>query len=302
MSAITKPMLAGKMTEADIANLHFPLLATPKLDGIRCLILNGKAVTRKLKAYPNFHIQATLEGSLPDGLDGEIMLPGCASPFDVEHSGGITKRTGQPAFAFCVFDYVPGALDQAYAARMAALAALPLPSFVEKILPTVVRNAAELLQYESEIVAQGFEGIMLRDPMGRYKDGGRSTLREELLLKWKRFEDAEAEILDVIEGLSNQNAAEKDALGHTKRSTKQEGMVGRGTAGSLLVRDIKTGVEFNVGTKDTKSAAEIWARRDTIKGEIIVYRYQPTGVKDLPRFPTFRCFRAEADMPELQEA
>ena len=43
MNAITKPMLATKC-ECPAA-LRFPVLATPKLDGIRCLKLGGKALT-----------------------------------------------------------------------------------------------------------------------------------------------------------------------------------------------------------------------------------------------------------------
>ena len=43
MNHITKPMLAGKCEHPDA--LSFPVLATPKLDGIRCLKLNGRALT-----------------------------------------------------------------------------------------------------------------------------------------------------------------------------------------------------------------------------------------------------------------
>ena len=48
MSAtITKPMLAGKCERPDA--LNFPVLATPKLDGIRCLKIGGRALTRSFK-------------------------------------------------------------------------------------------------------------------------------------------------------------------------------------------------------------------------------------------------------------
>ena len=42
-----KPLLAE--TVEDISKLRYPLLASPKLDGIRCVKLNGKALTRKQK-------------------------------------------------------------------------------------------------------------------------------------------------------------------------------------------------------------------------------------------------------------
>ena len=76
---ITKPMLAGKCTDLD--KLQYPVLATPKLDGIRCLIIQGEdgrphAVSRKFKPIPNHHIRKWLEGNCPVGFDGELMLRG----------------------------------------------------------------------------------------------------------------------------------------------------------------------------------------------------------------------------------
>jgi DNA ligase-1 len=44
MNTNPKPMLATKCENP--AALKFPVLATPKLDGIRCLKLGGKALTR----------------------------------------------------------------------------------------------------------------------------------------------------------------------------------------------------------------------------------------------------------------
>ena len=49
-----------------------------------------------------------------------------------------------------------------------------------------------------------------------------------LLLKVKRFYDAEAVILDTYEGMGNQNEAQRDALGRTKRSSARAGKVDRG--------------------------------------------------------------------------
>ncbi len=41
-SQITKPMLAGKAPE-DLADLNFPVIASPKLDGFRVMIIDGRA-------------------------------------------------------------------------------------------------------------------------------------------------------------------------------------------------------------------------------------------------------------------
>jgi hypothetical protein len=54
--------------------LPFPVLATPKLDGIRCLKLGGKALTRSFKPISNRFVREWIEANLPDGVDGELML------------------------------------------------------------------------------------------------------------------------------------------------------------------------------------------------------------------------------------
>ncbi len=44
-----KPMLSH--TIEDTSKIKFPVLVSQKLDGIRCLIINGVAVSRNSKAY-----------------------------------------------------------------------------------------------------------------------------------------------------------------------------------------------------------------------------------------------------------
>ena len=127
------------------------------------------------------------------------------------------------------------AIDVPYACRMQELAALPEWDHVEKVLPVEIADAVQLAAYEEECLAAGYEGVMVRTPDSPYKCG-RSTEREGWLLKIKRFEDAEAVVLESYEGMTNQNAAELDAFGRTKRSLAQAGMVGRGELGGFIVR------------------------------------------------------------------
>ena len=241
MNAITKPMLATKC-ECPAA-LRFPVLATPKLDGIRCLKLGGKALTRSFKPISNRFAREWIEANLPDGLDGELMLRG--GTFN-ETTSAIGARDGRPDFVFHVFDYVTDSIATPYRERMKALAALPESDRIVKVLPVEIRNAAELAAYEEECIAAGYEGVMVRTPNSPYKCG-RSTEREGWLLKIKRFEDDEAVVLTSYEGMTNQNAAELDAFGRTKRSLAQAGMVGRNELGGFVVRHLKTGVEFRLG-------------------------------------------------------
>jgi hypothetical protein len=64
-----QPMLADKAP----AVLRFPLLVSSKLDGIRCTVINGVAMSRSFKPLPNKHLQKVLAEGF-DGLDGEIIV------------------------------------------------------------------------------------------------------------------------------------------------------------------------------------------------------------------------------------
>ena len=240
-SAIKKPMLAGKCDAPEA--LSFPVLATPKLDGIRCLKIAGQALTRSFKPISNTFARQWIEANLPDGVDGELMLRGGTVNAT---TSAIGRESGEPDFVFHVFDYVSEGIDVPYACRVKELQRLPQWEHMEKVLPVEIRNADELAAYEKKCVAAGYEGVMVRDPAGPYKCG-RSTECEGWLLKIKRFADAEAEVLEPYEGMSNQNEAERDAFGRTKLSLSKAGMVGRGELGGFIVRALDTGVEFRLG-------------------------------------------------------
>jgi len=290
MSPIVKPMLAGKCEQPSA--LRFPVLATPKLDGIRCLKINGRALTRSFKPVSNEHTRKMIESHLPDGLDGELIVDGVQ--FN-EVAGAFGRHSGEPDVRYYVFDYVTTDCEEPYSARMEKLKALPLPKWCVKVLPFVIRDMDELSMYEELRLAEGYEGVMVRTPDSPYKCG-RSTENEGFLLKIKRFEDAEAVVLDCIEGMSNLNPAEKDAFGRTKRSSCKDNKVGRDTLGAFLVRDVTTGVEFRLSGFDAATAADIWANRQAAIGRMVKFKHQPSGAKEAPRFPKFIGFREVWDL------
>jgi len=289
MGKITKPMLAGTLD--DIDKLEYPLLATPKLDGVRCLIVGGVAMTRSFKPFPNTHIRTEVS-KLPEGFDGEIVVKGKAFN-EITHD--VMREDGTPSFTYAVFDYCTE-LSMEYSLRMEYLKEAIVPNFVEKILPKEIKSKDELLEYETKCLSEGYEGVMLRKPSGKYKLG-RSTAKEGLLLKMKRFTDSEAEILEIVEQTTNNNIAEKDAFGHSKRSSAMSGLVGANTMGSLKVKDIKTGVEFGLGTGfSSEQRNDIWKNKKDLIGKIVRYKYQSIGTLNLPRFPSFQGIRSELDI------
>lgn len=280
-----KPMLAGSV---DLEKVVYPVLCTPKYDGVRCLVRDGQVVSRQLKPIPNDHVRSLLSG-LPDGLDGELILP--KASFNTIQSR-VMSVEGKPRIKYHVFDVVR---KVPYDQRMIELEEMDLPKVCVKVLPVRIRNQEALLKYEQECVDKGYEGIMVRSLRGPYKFG-RSTTKEGYLLKMKRFVDAEAKIVGFEELMHNENVATVDNLGHTKRSSHHAGKVPAGTLGCFVVENDE-GKQFKVSTGMTAGERQdYWGRRDEMIGKWVKYKYQEAGGKTLPRFPVFLGIRPEEDM------
>lgn len=293
-----EPMLASP---ADLSALTYPLVGSPKLDGIRCSIVEGRALTRTLKPVPNLHTRQWLEAKMDseawlDGLDGELVVgPPTAKDVYLQTVSGVMRHKGTPEATYWVFDVhdMPAVFMRRYEALQTIVSTLPigLKAQVSVLPQRVLHSREELLTYETEMVDFGYEGIILRNGGGHYKFG-RSTPREGLLLKLKRFEDSECRILGVEEEMHNTNEAQTNELGRTKRSTAKAGLVGKGTMGALVVEDIHHGWRFNIGTGFTADQrAQPWKI-----GSIHKYKFFPVGMKDVPRHPVYLGPRSMADL------
>ena len=288
MPKILKPLLAGNF---DASKAKFPYIASPKIDGIRFLMIDGVAVSRTFKPIRNKHIQELLSQYLPDGVDGELTS---GDTFQSSTSAVMTIE-GEPEFKVWIFDYVnPDDEILPFYLRILNIPLNTLPFDCELLSGTQIHSIKELERYEYLCLHKGYEGVMLRDPMGTYKFG-RSTVNDNILLKVKRFEDDEAELIAIEEKMSNQNTAEKDAFGRTKRSASIVGMVGADTAGTLIVRN-KDGLEFGVGSGlNDEMRKELWNNQEKYIGKLVKYKYFPQGIKELPRHPVFLGFRDKED-------
>jgi len=284
MPKIQKPLLAGNF---DLAKAKFPYIATPKIDGIRFLMVNGVAVSRTFKPIRNVFIQTLLQQYLPDGIDGELTS---GNTFQASTSAIMTIE-GEPEFKVWIFDYVnPNELIQSYRNRISSIPHINEKLNYEILTGVLIKTHEELISYEEKCLQEGYEGIMVRDPEGTYKFG-RSTVNDNILLKVKRFLDDEVELIDILEKMSNQNPEKRDAFGYIKRSSSLEGMIPTGVAGTLLVRN-KEGLEFGIGSGlDDELRVELWNNKEKYIGKMVKYKYFPQGVKELPRHPVFLGFR-----------
>jgi DNA ligase-1 len=299
MSSNFKPMLAE---HADMNKITFPMYASTKLDGIRAVVINGKLLSRSLKPIPNKYVRSLFEKPEYEGLDGELIV---GSPTDPKcfnkTTSGVMSEEGEPDVTYYVFDQIPSYSGQPpltrFQERYKDLAScLSLFKNVFLVKQTLIFDLPHLLEFEAQCLEEGYEGVIIKDPNSPYKYG-RSTLREGYMLKIKRYQDSEAEILSVEELLSNQNEATRDELGKVKRSNCKEGMVPQDTLGSLNVRDLKTGVEFNIGSGfDEEERNKLWKNKSSLPGKIVKYKYFGYGQVDKPRHPVFLGFRDKKDL------
>lgn len=291
-----KPTLA---VNADFTKIQYPVYASPKLDGIRCSIVDGKALSRTLKQIPNKHIFNQLSVNWLNGLDGELIIGSPTSKTCYNESvSGVMRHEGEPAYTYYVFDChdVSGSFTKRFRELLASLEQWRKYPQICLLEQNLLQNEAEMLAYEAAKVEEGYEGIILRHPEAPYKYG-RSTVKEGYLLKVKRFEDSEAEIIGFEEEMYNGNEAEVNELGRTKRSSAQAGKVGKNTLGAFHVRDVVSGIEFSIGTGLTAADRQhFWERQGDYIGKIVKYKFFAVGVKIAPRHPVFLGMRDEKDM------
>lgn len=283
-----RPMLATKVGTADRLKLQFPLYASPKIDGIRAIGWQGKLLSRSGKPIRNKFIQSYAEHF--NGLDGELIVGDNIQ----DTTSGVMRINGEPDFRFLVFDLV----DNFYPFRKRKdylLDHLPAPR-VTLIPHTLINNPKELDSFEQDMIAQGWEGVCLRSPAGMYKFG-RSTLREQALLKIKSFEDDEAVVIGCEELMRNTNEATTSPLGYAQRSKTQDGLVPGGMLGNFIVTSWKYTEPFRLGTGFTEAQRiAFWDIRQELIGKIVKFKFFRYGMKDLPRHPVFLSFRDLDDM------
>lgn len=293
-----KPMLACPAPD----NLRFPLLASAKLDGIRCTVWPEQPLTRALKPIPNTFVRETIQAAkLPAVFDGELVVgPANAPDVYTRTTSGIMSHAGEPDFTFWVFDWVPLEVpDLPFSLRLGKLADRTSgarafhPWF--KVLPHQwVHTAAELDAFEAQCLAEGFEGVIARSPDAPYKHG-RSTAKEQGMVKVKRFEDTELEVVGVTEMFHNDNEAVINELGHTARSSAQAGKRPAGVLGSLVCKWGAHTVEVGTGFTAAQRA-DFWQRRHELPGLLAKVKYFAHGMVDLPRHPVFLGWRDRVDL------
>lgn len=290
------------------SKLRFPIDVQPKIDGVRGGQLAGVYTGRSLKPPKNRYAASYFSNPAFAGFDGEMAAEHeCHPDLCRLTSSALSTHDGEPWLLWHLFDYItPETIALEYSLRYEALgkriglikSQRPDLGVHLRIVPSrTCYSLEEVKTVEDEYIAKGYEGIILRDRNGKVKQG-RSTVREQILLRIKRYEIDDAIVYELEEGETNLNEATRDARGYIERSTHKANMVPNGRVGTLLCVDAKTKQKIRVSAgRMTHDERERYLKNpELIVGKTIKYQNFKHGVKDAPRQATFQCIRSEDDI------
>lgn len=267
--------------------ITFPKIALLKYDGFRCAIHEGRTCTRNKKEIANRYVREYLEQAGLTGLDGELLLND-TTDFSAVQSA-FTTHALEPNFKFVVFDsfLFPNEpfSERLEGAALSVGVANMTHSRIELAEHRIVYSIDDVQEYYNDAIARGYEGLILRDPTAPYKYG-RSTLKQQWMLKLKPLNDMEVRIIDFEELEHNLDTSTRH----------KDNMVGGDTLGAFICDfDTPEGkATVKVGTGKGLTAAkrkEIWESRSEWIGKTITIAYQELSEYGIPRFPRLKGVR-----------
>ena len=265
-----KPMLAHSYDKRG-KDIQWPCFAQRKLDGVRCLVTSGgPAISRNGKKFVHLdHIQTDVN-RLPPGtvLDGELY----SDTLGFQQIVGLVKKTKlKPEdtallaqIHLCVYDIIqPGPYEERKKALESLFFTTPMAS-VRLLSTEECLTADDVKRLHADYVAEGYEGLILRNKSGPYLVNHRS----KDLQKYKEFLDAEFVV-----------------TGFTIGSGVEEGCV-------LWTCVTEEGKSFSCRPKGTHEG-----RQEAVKtaaahiGKKLTIRFQEWTDDKKPRFPVGLAFR-----------
>lgn len=268
--AVPAPMLAHDYCKRG-KSIKFPCYVQRKYDGTRCVGVPASGLfSRNRKQYPHMeHIVADM-AALPAEivLDGELY----SDELTFQEIVGLVKRQSLKAgdaekmkkIKFHVYDIIN---DEPYEARKASLdimfRAFPF-RYITAVATEVAAGPEDVKRLHNVYVAEGYEGIMLRNAGGTYSVGQRSAD----LQKYKEFQDEEYTVIGFKEG--------------------------EGAEAGCVIWLCKTGAgrEFACRPRGSREdRAALFVDGAAYVGKKLTVRFQELSDEGVPRFPVGIAFR-----------
>lgn len=288
---IKPPMLCKQLepSDEDIARLieiHGPVVATPKFDGIRALTYpNEPALSRRLKPIRNHYIQKCI-GAYPCPCDGELVTfsDGKIDSFEVVQSK-LTTFVGEPDFRYYIFD-VPHVADD-YQGRLGYMHRHKVHQYNEccELAPCIwCFTLDDVKRAYTSHLELGWEGTIIRPLNSKYQHGKRSPVTYKL----KPFADAEGVIIGWEPLYTNTNEPTRNKLGLQERSARIAGLVAVDMLGAFTVMTKEWG-EISVGGGYTDlQRCKFWQDREQMMGDTMVFRFQTNHLSFKPHAAQFK--------------
>jgi ATP-dependent DNA ligase len=233
--------------------LVFPVYVQPKLDGIRCLVYqkNGQWVFQS-RNHTVFQPFPHLETVLPKGyiLDGELYK----HDLDFQAITSIVRKKNHPDLSQLQYHVYDVITEGTFEERLKIISGLNGIVLTET---KKVNSVEEIEEYHGKCVERGYEGIMIRNPKGLYKQ-----TRSKDLLKYKHFKTEEYQV-----------------VGHT---------VGKG---DIAIFECQTGTEADNKTFGVMMKATLEQKKEILEnihdyyGKWLTVKYQELSKDGIPRFP-----------------
>ena len=220
---IAQPM---KFKSFEVGKCKYPMLGQPKINGVRCIALKSltqkslfdenpiQLLSKELTEYSAEHLSRNIDKFIDKVseisginnaiLDGELYI----YKVNVTSIAGCARNTSNPSnkrLQYIIYDLAIDDVPQVDRLRVIKFVAMQMNVHLhdnENRTPDVyvspfkiIHSDEEAIQYLDYCLANGYEGCVLRPYDKEYAFGQRPSFNRKL----KRFQDAEFEILDIIE-------------------------------------------------------------------------------------------------------
>ena len=264
------------------AKLTYPLYVEPKMDGMRVLaFVEDGEVTYRSRNGKDLDVGERFDADLlklangePWVFDGELM----GKDFDTTMTQARRKKNRDLSEQyFHIFDMIDmleweNKNTQPYDTRKEILMqAAKHVGKLETIIfvkDTVVKNPEEMEKLSTRYLAEGFEGVILKQNKPYPFDGKKSPT----WMKYKPFLDVDLEIVDITEGTG-----------------KYKGMMG-----AIVVINKGKRVQVGSGFND-KQRKYAWKYPNQVIGKIAEIKYQDETKDHSLRFPIFKGLRPDKE-------
>ena len=297
-------MLCSQFDQKLVDKVQFPALVQTKMDGMRfnAIVRDGKVEYRsrngkEIQLLGNLDAEfAKLAGDIDCVFDGELLVKQDGKILDRQTGNGILNKANKGTISAneaamveaTIWDVIPfiqfseGKCNTPYGTRMESLNVLVdthQPKKIHLVDSWEVDNYEEAKTLFEGLLAQGQEGIILKDKRGIWEDK-----RAKHQIKFKGELECDLEIVAVEEGTG-------------KYAGKLGAVVCRSRPENGIALTVSVGSGFNDDHR-----ANLWADRNNLIGKIVAVKYNmrtknKAGEESLflPIFIEVRDDKTEAD-------